>query len=234
LVQALLSVVMNQPDIDLGPTLTEFKSFVASFPPDLKGEAIGSSDEMKAAHNSFARKDAFLAEGRKVTPTGEEELFHFVAYIPFEEAVYELDGLQSGPIRIGTVVEGDGGKTWMDIARDAIQQRMEAAQDVKFNLMAVTQDKRIGIEKRLKELEESDKGDSPEYAALQAALAEEEAKRHQWKLENQRRKHNYVPLCVQLLKELARKGSLPELVTEAQERVHAKRMKKAAAAGNGN
>ena len=46
----------------------------------------------------------------------------------------------------------------------------------------------------------------------------EEAKRAQWKQENQRRRHNYVPLCVSLLKELAREGKLPELVDAAKER----------------
>jgi hypothetical protein len=35
--QAILSVVFNA-NVDLGPTLTDFKSFTASFPPDLKGE----------------------------------------------------------------------------------------------------------------------------------------------------------------------------------------------------
>ena len=60
---------------------------------------------------------------------------------------------------------------------------------------------------------------------MQAELQEEHAKRHQWKVENERRRHNYVPLCIALLKELARKGSLPQLTTEAQERVQVKRAK---------
>ena len=67
-----MSVVLNAgltPE-QLGKTLTEFHSFTMSFPPQLKGEAIASSEEIRKAHNAFSRKDAFLAEGRFHMPTG--------------------------------------------------------------------------------------------------------------------------------------------------------------------
>ena len=35
--QAILSVLLNCPHIELGQQLTDFKSFTADFPPDLKG-----------------------------------------------------------------------------------------------------------------------------------------------------------------------------------------------------
>jgi ubiquitin carboxyl-terminal hydrolase L5 len=115
--------------------------------------------------------------------------------------VYELDGLQTGPI-----VVGEAGDSWLAVARSAIQERM-AGEAIKFNLMAVIQDKRI----RLRNEADNDPG-----AAVQLEL--EESKRAQWKLENQRRRHNYVPLCVAMLKELARMGKLPELVEQAKKR----------------
>ena len=101
--------------------MTEFKSFTESFPPDIKGEAIGASEELKKAHNSFARTDAFLQEAKTHVATGMEDVFHFVAYIPYQDKVYELDGLQSGPIVIGDVTAGED---WMTVARTAIQERM--------------------------------------------------------------------------------------------------------------
>jgi ubiquitin carboxyl-terminal hydrolase L5 len=202
----------------LGPTLTEFKSFTESFPPDLKGEAIGASEELKKAHNSFARKDAFLSEGKTHFATGTEDVFHFVAYIPHSNKVYELDGLQSGPIVIG-----DYEDDWMTVARSAIQERMTTLDgEIKFNLMAIIKDKRVGLEDKLASIEDKESAD---YHEVQAELQQEHAKRHQWKVENQRRRHNYLPLCIALLKELARKGSLPQLTTEAQERVQVKRAK---------
>ena len=211
--QAILSVVFNA-NVDLGPTLTDFKSFTASFPPDLKGEAIGASEELQKAHNSFARKDAFLNDQKVAeAATGNEDIFHFVAYIPFQSKVYELDGLQSGPIVIGELQENE---SWYTIARNAIEQRMDASPEIKFNLMAVVGDRRIMLEQQLQLGDDS----------AQAELAEQHAKRAQWKSENERRRHNYVPLCVALLKELARQGTLPQLVSEAQERAQAKRDKK--------
>lgn len=79
--QAILSVVLNaglKPE-ELGKTLAEFHSFTQSFPPQLKGEAIASSDDIRKAHNAFSRKDAFLAEGRFHIPTGDEDVYHFVS-----------------------------------------------------------------------------------------------------------------------------------------------------------
>jgi ubiquitin carboxyl-terminal hydrolase L5 len=217
--QAILSVLFNHSDIELGNTLTEFKSFTESFPPELKGEAIGASEELKTAHNSFARKDVFLTEGRTHAATGDEDVFHFVAYLPRDGKVYELDGLQSGPIVIGDFQGND----WMEVARTAIQHRMSFLQgEIKFNLMAVIRDQRVGLKEKLEELEES----SIEYGNVQAQLEAEQQKREEWKLENQRRRHNYVPLCIQMIRELARSGELPQLIQQAKERVQEKRAKK--------
>mmetsp|Transcript_4184 Transcript_4184/g.6007 ORF Transcript_4184/g.6007 Transcript_4184/m.6007 type:complete len:308 (-) Transcript_4184:1842-2765(-) len=215
--QAILSVIFNSEHkgVQLGSTLSEFKSFTSSFPADLKGEAIGASAELQQAHNSFARKDSFLHEGRQHVATGNEDVFHFVAYLPFGNKVYELDGLQSGPILIGELE--DESKMWYSIARAAIQKRMDASPEIKFNLMAVVGDRRTLLEDQLAK--------DPDSAQLQADLASQHAKREQWKLENQRRRHNYVPLCVELLKALAMKGSLQDLAKQAGERVKAKYQK---------
>jgi ubiquitin carboxyl-terminal hydrolase L5 len=200
--QAILSVVLNATNVDLGPTLSEFKEFTASFPPSLKGVAISSSEPIKKVHNAFGRTDAFLNDGKYVSESREsDDVFHFVAYVPQNGTVYELDGLQTGPI-----VVGDAGDNWLAVARDAIQERM-TGEAIKFNLMAVIQDKRIRLREDL---------DRDPHAAVQLEL--EETKRAQWKVENQRRRHNYVPLCVAMLKELARMGKLTELFEEAKEK----------------
>jgi ubiquitin carboxyl-terminal hydrolase L5 len=212
--QAILSVILNQGDkIELGPTLEEFKEFTASFPPSLKGVAISSSESIKKAHNAFGRTDSFLNDGKFVSRrSAMEDVFHFVAYVPQSGTVYELDGLQSGPIVVGRLSDDDQHNfptKWLAVAREAIQKRMEG-DAIKFNLMAVIKDKRLG----LKEMIEKD----PSNEGLVHQLEMEEEKRKQWTLENQRRRHNYVPLCVSMLKELARANRLPELVEEAKER----------------
>lgn len=218
--QAILSVVLNADleEQELGSTLATFQSFTASFPPNLKGVAISSSDEIRTAHNAFGRTDAFLHEGKIHKPTGDEEAFHFVAYVPQSNVLYELDGLQKGPIVVDTVgaEEQEAGATgWLDIARKAIQDRMQqlgGEGSIKFNLMAVIEDKRVLLESQLADTAESD----PQHDLLLSQIRMERDKRELWKAENQRRRHNYVPLCVQLLEELARDGSLRGLIEAAK------------------
>mmetsp|Transcript_58846 Transcript_58846/g.143947 ORF Transcript_58846/g.143947 Transcript_58846/m.143947 type:complete len:218 (+) Transcript_58846:605-1258(+) len=203
----MLSVVLNSQDIALGSTLDEFKEFTSSFPPSLKGVAISSSDPIRKAHNAFGRTDAFLNDGKYVSKHRQsEDVFHFVAYIPKDGTVYELDGLKSGPVAVGTV-QGDG--DWLAPAREAIQQRM-TGDAIQFNLMAVIEDKRERLKKKISE--------DPSNEDLKHQLQMEEEKRKQWSLENQRRQHNYVPLCVSILRELARAEKLPELIEDATKR----------------
>lgn len=249
-----------------------FFSLYFSFDGQLIGIGVSlQSEEIKKCHNSFARQDAFFLEQGKVhtpTPGRKEEAFHFVAYVPRNGIVYELDGLQKGPIVVGDVASvlssednnsnnaettttttatstggGAGSSTtsgasipsWIKVARQAIQERMalyqstamssegESGQDgIKFNLMAVTQDKRLRLAAN-PTLDATDR---------EFLLQQEEAKRRQWKLENERRRHNYVPLCIQILKELALLGTLPELTQQATERVVAKNKSKRWAAAS--
>ena len=55
-------------------------------------------------------------------------------------------------------------------------------------------------------------------ARVQSELAQEEQKRAQWKLENVRRRHNYVPFIINFLKVLAERGELMPLVEAAKKR----------------
>jgi len=49
--QAVLSIVLNKPDIDIGPELQEFKEFTAAFPSELRGEALSNSGTSSRSHN---------------------------------------------------------------------------------------------------------------------------------------------------------------------------------------
>lgn len=265
--QAILSVLFNAPnsivntdeeseeDADrkdddngrklvLGKTLSNFKSFTSHFPADLRGEAIGSSDEIREAHNSFGRPDdAFLSDPTKPKriATDDDDVFHFIAYVPHEEdgCVYELDGLQPGPIRVGSYKKdaaesgesnGDAatppGMDWILVARNAIQARLSNYSDteIKFNLMAMVQDRRTYLNERLNALaaigiEESD----PTMLQVRGELHGEDERRAGWALENERRRYNYLPFCVELLRCLAGSGDFKGLVDKAKESAGEKR-----------
>lgn len=52
---ALLNIVNNIPEIELGDHLRNFKEFTMSFSPALRGDAISNFEFVKEIHNSFAR-----------------------------------------------------------------------------------------------------------------------------------------------------------------------------------
>jgi len=92
--QAILSILLNANSTNeedhasstklvLGEKLESLKAFTASFPADLKGEAIGASEDIRLAHNSFARSETFLMmddERKKRIAGDDDDVFHFIAY----------------------------------------------------------------------------------------------------------------------------------------------------------
>jgi ubiquitin carboxyl-terminal hydrolase L5 len=87
--QALLSVILNTPDIDIGEDLREFKLFTSELDSESRGFAIGGSDKIRITHNSFARAEPFFIEELRQAKGDKEDVYHFVAYIPFKGKVYE-------------------------------------------------------------------------------------------------------------------------------------------------
>lgn len=151
------------------------------------------------------------------------------------QIVYELDGLQTGPVSVGAYkIDYDSeGKTssdlsWLDVAREAIQQRIErySMSEIKFNLMAVCKDRRLGIQARMNNLLAAGLAEGDEMLEdLRVQLLEEEAKRQRWKEENERRRHNYLPLFLEILRAYARSGKLPEITRKVQKMATDRKLK---------
>jgi ubiquitin carboxyl-terminal hydrolase L5 len=118
--QALLSILFNCENVELGDTLSNFKEFCLSMDPAMKGLALSNSDIIRETHNSFARQTLFEIDSKSAT--SDDDVFHFVSYIPVGGRLYELDGLQEGPIDHGSI---DAGSDWCEKARDIIQKKIQ-------------------------------------------------------------------------------------------------------------
>mmetsp|Transcript_24595 Transcript_24595/g.79077 ORF Transcript_24595/g.79077 Transcript_24595/m.79077 type:complete len:355 (-) Transcript_24595:107-1171(-) len=264
--QAILSVLMNCPSISLGEEMTAFKAFTKDFPPDVKGLAISNSDLLRRVHNSFARAEPMVSEERRASKE-EDEVYHFISYVPVNGKLYELDGLKAGPICLG---DAGPGEAWLDAVTPAIQARIEqySSREIRFNLMAVTADRRevLLAEQAVIEKErnmtvgkvQARAGKLPSPAELErlaashpeppatgevavdertleqllialahltaraakvaADIENEQQRVGQWKIENIRRRHNYVPFIVNFLKVLAERGELGPLVEQAKKK----------------
>jgi ubiquitin carboxyl-terminal hydrolase L5 len=153
--QAILNILLNQaPEkLDVGVTLTDFKSFSAGLDSAMKGEVLNNSEVIRKAHNSFRHQSSF-----EIVKDDDEkggDAFHFVGYVCVDKKVYELDGLQKGPIFLGDApAEGP----WYDTALTEIKRRTETYQkaasgeeavELRFNLMAIVANKLLEAEKKI-------------------------------------------------------------------------------------
>lgn len=195
--QAILNLVMNIPEISLGEYLTEFKACTESFPPELKGLAIGNSDRIREEHNKFTQpaflhimEDELSSElSKKHLDRDLEDVFHFTCFLPRNGTLYELDGLKPGPVVIGNYDLSNPHSWLTDVAAPTLAQRMAqySNQDIRFSLMALVKDRILELQERI---------DSP---IAQESLAEELQRRERINRENILRKHNWIPLVLGMI-----------------------------------
>lgn len=146
---------MNAEDIELGDRLRAFKESSKSLIPPLRGDLLSNTAWIRKVHNQFARRldllnaDLWLAqEAKKVirkaarptkrrkTKPSTDAAFHFIAYVPVGDEVYQLDGLEHAPACIGNV---KADMDWTDVVRPFIESRMlqYESEQLSFNLLAL-------------------------------------------------------------------------------------------------
>eukprot|EP00741_Cyanophora_paradoxa_P007189 tig00001085_g6956.t1 len=262
--QALLSIVMNCQEIELGSELNEFRNFTKEFDPEMKGLAISNSETIRTVHNSFARPEPFVIEEDKKA-TKDDDVYHFISYVPVNGVLYELDGLKPGPIDLGPCTKDD----WLQKVAPVIQARIEryASSEIRFNLLALVRNRKDAAQQELKrvltlraaaarrlmalglpvdpaacvepeggpdtsgevhaQVTEIERigGDEVQSQMLQledragqllATVQAEDEKYKAWKIENMRRRHNYIPFVCEFLKILAEKKQLLPLLEKAK------------------
>ncbi|EXJ89785.1 hypothetical protein A1O3_02852 [Capronia epimyces CBS 606.96] len=161
---ALMNIVNNRPDVDLGPQLNEFRAHTLDMTPRDRGIALDGFDHVRDVHNSFAtdldkmavdlrlkqeiaiaekkRKAAMSKRPRKRLRDEEdfddgENGFHFVAYVPAGGSVWRMDGMEKLPRKVGSLSEGD---SWVAMVLPELQAQWETAATgaLEFSLLALT------------------------------------------------------------------------------------------------
>jgi len=157
---ALISILLNCPQVNIGDTLQNLKNHVSGMNPENKGLAIGNSGQLAFAHNShavprarrrFEKSNAPSLPGSRYTG----EAFHFVSYVPINNRLFELDGLRRYPIDHGPIPDPDN---WTDKLREVIQNRLGMGKggvpvDIRFALMVLVPESRSTNQRKLTLLE---------------------------------------------------------------------------------
>ncbi|EPZ34815.1 ubiquitin carboxyl-terminal hydrolase isozyme L5-like protein [Rozella allomycis CSF55] len=226
--QAILNICLNLDDNVLNEELLNFKQFTKEFDSETKGIAIGNSDHIRDVHNSFARANPFFSDNVK-TATEDDDVFHFTAFIPFNGNLIELDGLKKGPVNLGECTDQD----WLQKASATLIERISKYQnELRFSLMAIIRKREDIYQQELKSIQErlqsidiktSSSESTESLAAVKRELLDrktnilekqsfEVRKKEKGRKENLRRKHNYIPLAVELIKCMAVEGTLKTLL----------------------
>lgn len=136
-------------------------------------------------HNSFARQTLFELDNKRAQK--DDDVFHFVSYVPINGRLYELDGMKEGPLDLGAV--GDG-QDWLNVVRPIIEKRMKkySEGEIHFNLMAVVSDRQMIYQRRIDDLlndgaDAMDTDDKElEVARLRGLIEDDIAKKKQYKV----------------------------------------------------
>ena len=146
-----------------------------------------------------------------------------------------LDGLKAGPIKLGIVADDE---SWWNIAKPAVEARMQrySQEENSFTLLSVCEQRSSILERNIDEcqgqLEELSFGSGAEIQegttaatlrskldGLQSELEDEQCRLRKQKEENIRRRHNFCPFIIALLRALAtNQGVLEGLIERAKER----------------
>lgn len=186
--QAILSVLMNcsHSDLKLGSTLTDLKEFCISFDALNKGLTLSNASQIRTVHNSFARQTLFELDNKKANK--DEDVFHFVGYVPIDGRLYELDGLKEGPIDLGAV---PADQDWVNVVRPIIQKRIDkySEGEIHFNLMAIVSDRQLIYQRQIDQIlngtSDSDMDTDTkqvEVARLRSLIEDDIAKKKQYKV----------------------------------------------------
>ena len=212
--QAILSVLMNLKCFELGETLTKFRNETTPMTPLERGKAIGNNKIIRDAHNNFAQPSEVLQ--KKISehvPDGMGTCYHFIGIVPYNGILLLLDGLSEAPIVIGTVEEN----WYKDGIKPFFEGLVNANNNVEFTILAVVHNQ---INKYQQLIENAEKENNKDMIPMYKEIVEEEEdiiKKE--RIENRRRKHDYMQLALNSLMLLAKYQKLDSQVEKNVEEI---------------
>jgi ubiquitin carboxyl-terminal hydrolase L5 len=193
--QAVLNVLLNRDDVDLGPELSSFKEFTSNFDPMLKGETMTNSSLIRTVHNSFTSPNMLIDETRPPPQSSDNDgLYHFIGFIQKDGRIWELDGLKPEPIAHELCTEEE----FAEKLSFVIQRRMRHYKEgeLRFSLLGVMKDRRVICE------------EIGDVEGLQMELTE----RERWGRENTLRRMDMTGLVHDMVKLLAKTTTAKEWI----------------------
>lgn len=145
---------------------------------------MSNASQIRTVHNSFSRQTLFELDNSKNNK--DEDVFHFISYLPIKGRLYELDGLKDGPIDLGAV---DDNQNWLDVVRPVIEKRIAkySEGEIHFNLMAIVSDRQMLCQRQLDLLLTDDSMETDtkqnEIAKLRMQIDDEILKRKRYKVQ---------------------------------------------------
>jgi hypothetical protein len=160
---ALMNIINNRTDLELGEELQRFKASTQNLLPKARGLALDSFESVRDVHNSFATEndklyvDVRLKDDAKAANTkkraqdrwkgrkgrkkakmvdDDETGLHFVAFVPAMGQLWRLDGLEREPTSVGRIAEGGN---WLMMVVPILEAQFNAAamNELEFSLLSV-------------------------------------------------------------------------------------------------
>jgi ubiquitin carboxyl-terminal hydrolase L5 len=142
--QSLIELILNNEDkIDIGPNLKELKTSMREMDPLSRTVSFMNNEKIRNEHNKFKvdlSNELNINDNTNYNDNDNDDIYNFITFFHFKNAIYEIDGLQEGPILIENNVDFND---WTKKIKDTLIQRISiySNNEKQFYLMALIPDK---------------------------------------------------------------------------------------------
>lgn len=231
----------KETNYDVGDNIRVLKSFLKPIDSVLRGAAVCSSQPVRDAHNQAARDqlgghpNLLDEDGKLRSSLMAEEMWMYSVFLPGHQHyyVYELEGIAEGPRVCANLDDQD---MWFDTAISEVENQINVFRDhnTPFLLFTITSDIIPKNSKRRRSTgssatndqeeedeiedtfdtasssEQDENGKSSNDGTAESEESDQETTREE--IERIRATHNYEPFFVEMMKLMASRGDIQEMI----------------------